>query len=50
MKVVQKKSRKDEGYADKVARWKKLSREAREEGIRYGSYDDFAKGVGLRQA
>lgn len=49
MKVAQKKSRKSESYADKIARWKKLSREAREEGVRYGSYEAFAKGVGLRQ-
>ncbi|MCF7836860.1 hypothetical protein K9N08_04360 [Candidatus Gracilibacteria bacterium] len=44
------KSRKKETYAEKVARLKKLSREARENGTRYKSYDAFAKGVGLRKA
>ena len=47
--LANQKSRKKETYAEKVARLKKLSKEARESGcVRYKSYEEFAKGVGLR--
>ena len=47
--VMEPKFRKSETCAKKIARWKKLSQEARESGIRYESFDAFARGVGLRK-